>query len=40
MRRIVDVDRAIVARQRRWLMKLNYIQMLREVGVHFSLTRC
>ena len=38
MGRFVDLTpgKAIVARNGDWLMKLNYIELLRDVGVHFS----
>ncbi len=36
MGRIVSLDDAIIERNGDWLMNLNYIQLLREVGVHFS----
>ncbi|MCL2056015.1 MAG: tyrosine--tRNA ligase [Oscillospiraceae bacterium] len=39
MGRIVDLDNAIVERNGEWLMKLNYIELLRDVGVHFSVNR-
>ena len=42
MERFLDFnekDGAILARNGDWLCKLNYIQMLREVGVHFSVNR-
>jgi tyrosyl-tRNA synthetase len=39
MRRIVDIDKAILERNGDWLMKLNYVQLLREVGVHFSVNK-
>lgn len=34
-----DNDKAILANNADWLMDLNYIQFLREVGVHFSVNR-
>jgi tyrosyl-tRNA synthetase len=41
MERFIDFspDRCIVARNGDWLMKLNYIEMLREIGTHFSVNR-
>ncbi len=41
MGRIVDLSpgKAIVARNGDWLMNLNYIQLLRDVGVHFSVNK-
>jgi len=41
MGRIADVspEKAIVARNGDWLMELNYVQLLREVGVHFSVNK-
>jgi len=39
MGRIVDLDKAIIERNGDWLMKLNYIELLRDVGVHFSVNR-
>jgi tyrosyl-tRNA synthetase len=39
MGRIVDLDNAIIERNGDWLMKLNYIELLRDVGVHFSVNR-
>ncbi|MDL2234186.1 tyrosine--tRNA ligase, partial [Ruminococcaceae bacterium OttesenSCG-928-L11] len=39
MGRIVDLDKAIIERNGDWLMKLNYIEMLREVGAHFSVNK-
>jgi len=32
-------DRAVMADNAEWLLKLNYIEMLRDVGVHFSVNR-
>jgi tyrosyl-tRNA synthetase len=32
-------DRAVMADNADWLLKLNYIEMLRDVGVHFSVNR-
>ena len=41
MERFIDFspEKCIVARNGDWLMNLNYIQLLREVGVHFSVNR-
>lgn len=39
MGRLVDLDQCIVARNGDWLMKLNYVELLRDVGVHFSVNR-
>ena len=39
MGRLVDLDKCIVARNGDWLMKLNYIELLRDIGVHFSVNR-
>ena len=42
MERFLDFsedDGAILARNGDWLCQLNYIQLLREVGVHFSVNR-
>jgi len=41
MGRIVDIspDKAIVARNGDWLLNLNYVQLLRDVGVHFSVNK-
>ncbi|OON94279.1 MAG: tyrosine--tRNA ligase [Candidatus Epulonipiscioides saccharophilum] len=32
-------DKAMIVNNADWLMKLNYIELLREVGVHFSVNR-
>ncbi|MFA9380084.1 MAG: tyrosine--tRNA ligase [Acetanaerobacterium sp.] len=32
-------DKAIIAKNGDWLMNLNYIEFLREIGVHFSVNR-
>ncbi len=37
--RFIDLDHAIIANNADWLLQLNYVQMLREVGVHFSVNR-
>ncbi|OOB77219.1 MAG: tyrosine--tRNA ligase [Epulopiscium sp. Nuni2H_MBin001] len=34
-----DDDKAIIANNADWLLKLNYVELLREVGVHFSVNR-
>lgn len=34
-----DNDSAIVANNADWLLDLNYVQLLREVGIHFSVNR-
>ena len=39
MGRLVDLDKCIVERNGDWLMKFGYIEMLRDVGVHFSVNR-
>ena len=41
MERFIDFspEKCIVARNGDWLMNLNYIELLREVGVHFSVNR-
>ncbi|MEG1848983.1 MAG: tyrosine--tRNA ligase, partial [Oscillospiraceae bacterium] len=41
MERFIDFspEKCIVARNGDWLMNLNYIQLLRDVGVHFSVNR-
>ncbi len=39
MGRLVDLDQCVVARNGDWLMKLNYVELLRDVGVHFSVNR-
>ncbi|MEA5011694.1 MAG: tyrosine--tRNA ligase [Angelakisella sp.] len=39
MGRLVDLDKCIVARNGDWLMKFGYIELLRDVGVHFSVNR-
>lgn len=41
MSRIVDFrdDKAMVVRNGDWLLKMNYIEFLRDVGVHFSVNR-
>jgi len=41
MGRIVDIspEKAIVARNGDWLLGLNYIELLRDVGVHFSVNK-
>ncbi len=37
--RLVDLSKCIVARNGDWLMGLNYIELLRDIGVHFSVNR-
>jgi len=41
MRRLVDFsdDKALMLNNADWLLKLNYIDFLREVGVHFTVNR-
>ncbi|MCL2034089.1 MAG: tyrosine--tRNA ligase [Oscillospiraceae bacterium] len=39
MGRIVDLDNAVIVRNGDWLLKLNYLELLRDVGVHFSVNR-
>lgn len=41
MQKFIDFndDKAIMANNADWLMELNYVQVLREVGVHFSVNR-
>ncbi|MBP3762054.1 MAG: tyrosine--tRNA ligase [Ruminococcus sp.] len=41
MSRFIDFadDKAIIVNNADWLMNLNYISLLREVGVHFSVNR-
>jgi len=41
MGRVVDIspEKAIIARNGDWLMKLNYVELLRDVGVHFSVNK-
>ena len=41
MGRIVDIrpDNSIVARNGDWLLDLNYVKLLREIGVHFSVNK-
>ena len=41
MRRLVEFgeDKAMMLNNADWLLKLNYIDFLREVGVHFSVNR-
>jgi len=34
-----DNDKAIIANNADWLLDLNYVQFLREVGVHFSVNK-
>lgn len=41
MSRFIDFSegKAVIVRNGDWLMKLNYIEFLREIGVHFSVNR-
>lgn len=41
MSRFIDFSggRALIANNADWLLELNYVQLLREVGVHFSVNR-
>ena len=39
MGRIIDLERCIVARNGDWLLHLNYIELLRDVGVFFSVNK-
>jgi len=41
MSRFIDFsdDKAIIVNNADWLMDLNYVELLREVGVHFSVNR-
>lgn len=39
MGRLVPLDKCIVARNGDWLLHLNYLELLRDVGVHFSVNR-
>ena len=41
MRRFIDFadGKALMANNADWLMKLNYVQLLREIGIHFSVNR-
>ena len=41
MRRFIDFSdgKALMVNNADWLTKLNYVQMLREIGVHFSVNR-
>jgi len=41
MSRIIDFsdDKAIIVDNADWLLNLNYVQFLREIGVHFSVNR-
>ena len=36
MSRFIDFDKAIVVNNKDWLLKLNYVEFLRDVGPHFS----
>ena len=39
MARFIDVDNAIFVDNGDWLLDLNYIDFLREIGAHFSVNR-
>ena len=41
MGRVVDIspEKAIVARNGDWLLNLNYVSLLRDIGVHFSVNK-
>lgn len=39
MNKVVDVDRCIVVRNGDWLLTMGYLEMLRDVGVHFSVNK-
>lgn len=41
MSRFIDFgeDKAIIVNNADWLLDLNYVQLLREVGVHFTVNR-
>lgn len=41
MSRFIDFsdEKAIIANNADWLLKLNYVDLLREIGVHFSVNR-
>ena len=41
MQRFIDFsdDKALMVNNADWLLKLNYVELLREVGVHFSVNR-
>jgi tyrosyl-tRNA synthetase len=36
MSKFIDFDKAIVVNNKDWLLKLNYVEFLRDVGPHFS----
>ena len=36
MARFIDLDKAVVTNNADWLLNLNYVEFLREVGPHFS----
>jgi len=38
-RRFVDLDQAIVVDNGEWLLELNYVDFLRDIGKHFSVNR-
>lgn len=37
--RFLDLDRALVLNNADWLLPINYVSFLREIGVHFSVNR-
>lgn len=37
--RFLDLDRALVLNNADWLLPVNYVSFLREIGVHFSVNR-
>ena len=39
MGRLVPLDKCIVAKNGDWLMDMKYIEVLRDIGVHFSVNR-
>lgn len=41
MRRFIDFSdgKALMVNNADWLMKLNYVELLREIGIHFSVNR-
>lgn len=39
MNQIVDVSKCIVARNGDWLLQLGYVELLRDVGAHFSVNK-
>ena len=42
MERFIDFSegKALMVNNADWLMGLNYVELLREVGAHFSVTVC